>query len=66
VTCHTADPEIQAGAHIIIIIIIITAADPLPDDLRTALNEINNGGPGAHWPDKSGNPKSDQRKIVSP
>ena len=31
--------EIQAGAH------IITAADPLPDDLRAALNEINNGGP---------------------
>jgi Transposase DDE domain len=34
--------EIQAGPH------IITAADPLPDDLRTALNEINNAGPGAH------------------
>ena len=52
--------EIQAGAH------IITAADPLPDDLRTALNEINNGGPGALWPDKSGNQTQDQRQIVAP
>jgi len=34
--------EIQAGPH------LITAADPLPDDLRTALNEINNAGPAAH------------------
>jgi hypothetical protein len=34
--------QIQAGDH------IITAADPIPDDLRAALNEINSGGPGAH------------------
>jgi transposase len=34
--------QIQAGDH------IITAADPIPDDLRAALNEINIGGPGAH------------------
>jgi transposase len=34
--------QIQAGDH------IITAADPLPDDLRAALNEINSTGPGAH------------------
>jgi hypothetical protein len=34
--------QIQAGDH------IITAADPLPDDLRAALNEINSGQPGAH------------------
>jgi Transposase DDE domain len=34
--------HIQAGDH------VITAADPLPDDLRTALTKINNSGPGAH------------------
>jgi hypothetical protein len=34
--------EIQAGAH------TITAADPLPDDLRTALTKINNVSCGAH------------------
>ena len=34
--------QIQAGPH------TITAADPLPDDLRTALTEINSAGPGAH------------------
>ena len=28
--------QIQAGRH------TITAADPIPDDLRAALNEINN------------------------
>ncbi len=33
--------EIQAGAH------TITAADPLPDDLRQALDRINRR-PGAH------------------
>jgi transposase len=38
--CRTI--EIQAGSH------IITAADPIPDDLRAALNEINNADPGAH------------------
>ena len=31
--------QIQAGPH------TITAADPLPDDLRTALAEINSAGP---------------------
>ena len=34
--------EIQAGDH------IITAADPLPDDLRQALTKINNVAQGAH------------------
>jgi hypothetical protein len=34
--------QTQAGDH------VITAADPIPDDLRAALNEINSGGPGAH------------------
>jgi hypothetical protein len=34
--------EIQAGPH------VITAADPLPDDLREALAKINNVGRGAH------------------
>jgi hypothetical protein len=34
--------EIQAGPH------IITAADPIPYDLRAALDEINNAGTGAH------------------
>jgi hypothetical protein len=34
--------EIQAGPH------VITAADPIPDDLREALTKINNAGPGAH------------------
>jgi len=34
--------EIQAGPH------IITAADPIPEDLRTALNAISNAEPGAH------------------
>jgi transposase len=34
--------QIQAGDH------LITAADPLPDDLRTALTKINNVGRGAH------------------
>ena len=34
--------QIQAGDH------VITAADPLPDDLRTALTKINNAGHGAH------------------
>jgi transposase len=33
---------IQAGAH------TITAADPVPDDLQTALNEISNTSRGAH------------------
>jgi hypothetical protein len=31
-----------AGDH------VITAADPLPDDLRSALNKINSARPGAH------------------
>ena len=34
--------QIQAGPH------TITAADPLPDDLRAALAEINSAGPRAH------------------
>jgi Transposase DDE domain len=34
--------EIQAGDH------VITAADPLPDDLRDALNKISSAPPGAH------------------
>jgi hypothetical protein len=34
--------EIQAGPH------TITAAHPLPDDLRQALDTINDGSPGAH------------------
>jgi len=34
--------EIQAGQH------TITAADPLPDDLRQALNAINQAGGGMH------------------
>jgi transposase len=34
--------EIQAGDH------IITAADPLPDDLRYALNKISNAPRSAH------------------
>jgi hypothetical protein len=34
--------QIQAGDH------LITAAEPLPDDLRTALTKINNPGRGAH------------------
>jgi hypothetical protein len=34
--------QIQAGDH------VITAADPLPDDLRTALTKINNVRYGAH------------------
>ena len=34
--------EIQAGDH------TVTAADPLPDDLRQALTKINNVGAGAH------------------
>ena len=34
--------EIQAGPH------LVTAADPLPDDLRAALTKINNAGRGAH------------------
>jgi hypothetical protein len=34
--------EIQAGPH------VITAADPVPDDLREALTKINNARPGAH------------------
>jgi len=34
--------EIQAGDH------VITAADPLPDDLRDALTKISNAPPGAH------------------
>jgi hypothetical protein len=34
--------QIQAGDH------VITAADPLPDDLRAALTEINSAGPDAH------------------
>ena len=34
--------EIQADAH------VITAADLLPDDLRAALNEINNARSRAH------------------
>ena len=33
--------DIQAGGH------TITAADPLPDDLRDALDRIHHG-PGAH------------------
>ena len=33
---------IQAGAH------TITAADPVPDDLRAALTKINNASPTAH------------------
>jgi transposase len=34
--------EIQAGDH------VITAADPLPDELRDALNKISNARSGAH------------------
>ena len=34
--------HIQAGDH------VITAADPLPDDLRAALTTINNVRHGAH------------------
>jgi hypothetical protein len=34
--------EIQAGPH------VITAADPLPDDLRQALEAINGTRPLAH------------------
>jgi len=34
--------EILAGPH------VITAADPLPDDLRETLAKINNAGPSAH------------------
>ena len=32
---------IQAGPH------VVTAADPVPDDLREALTKINNTGPSA-------------------
>src|SRR5262249_41008873 len=38
--CRTI--QIQAGQH------TITAADPLPDDLREALNAINQASGGAH------------------
>jgi hypothetical protein len=34
--------QIQAGDH------VITAADPIPDDLRSALTKIDNAGSGAH------------------
>ena len=34
--------EIQAGPH------VVTAAGPIPDDLREALTKINNARPGAH------------------
>ncbi len=34
--------QIQAGDH------TITAADPIPDNLRTALTKINDARPGAH------------------
>jgi hypothetical protein len=34
--------QIQAGDH------VITAADRIPDELRTALSQINSAGPGAH------------------
>jgi len=34
--------EIQAGPH------VITAADPLPDDLRAALTKINHTSRSAH------------------
>jgi hypothetical protein len=34
--------EIQAGDH------VITAADPLPGDLRDALTKISNAPPGTH------------------
>ena len=34
--------KIQAGRH------VITAADPVPDDLREALTKINGAGSGAH------------------
>jgi hypothetical protein len=34
--------QIQAGDH------IITAADPLPDDIRDVLNNISEAGSGAH------------------
>jgi hypothetical protein len=34
--------EIQAGAH------VVTAADPIPDDLRQALAKINNADRGVH------------------
>jgi len=34
--------QIQAGDH------LITAADPIPDDLRAAITKINNAGSGAH------------------
>jgi len=34
--------QIQAGSH------TVTAADPIPEDLRDALNKINNASPGAH------------------
>ena len=34
--------QIQAGPH------VMTAADPLPGDLRAALTKINGTGPGAH------------------
>ncbi len=34
--------EIQAGGH------VITAADPLPDDLRHAINKISSTRPGTH------------------
>ena len=39
--------ETQAGNHIIIIIIIITAADPLPRDFHEALGRIYHD-PAAH------------------
>ena len=34
--------QIQAGSQ------TVTAADPVPDDLRDALTKINNASPGAH------------------
>ncbi len=34
--------QIQAGDH------VITAADPVPDDLRAALTKISNARSGAH------------------
>jgi hypothetical protein len=35
-------PQIGAGDH------VITAAEPLPGDLRAALTKISNAGRGAH------------------
>jgi hypothetical protein len=43
--CRTI--QIKAGDH------VITAAEPLPDDLRAALTKISNAGRGAHQPDRS-------------